>query len=194
MLDFKPRMTCPNISFVMNKLSQFMHAPSENHLGAVKLFLRYLNGTRSLDIRLLANTPLALHGFSDTNWANNLDDRTSTGAFFSFLGANPISWSSTKQCTIVCSFTKAKYCAIVATAIELQWVKYLLSKLAPVQLAPTLFSDNLVATYLSGNPFLHSRMKYLAIDYHDMVQPSALRVVHVSTGDQLANALTKPLS
>ena len=159
--------------------------------------LRYLNGTRSLDIRLLANTPLALHGFSDTDWDSNLDDRTSTEAFFSFLAANPISWSSTKQCTIVCSSTKAEYCEIAAAAIELQWVKSLLSKLAPVQLPPTLFSDNLVATYLSGNPFFHSRMKYLAIYYHsvhDMVQSSALRVVHVSTGDHLANALTKPLS
>ena len=46
-------------------------------------------------------------------------------------------------------------------------MKSLLSKLlAPVQLPPTLFSDNLSATYLSANPVFHSRMKYLAIDYH----------------------------
>ena len=40
-------------------------------------------------------------------------------------------------------------------------------------------------------------MKYLAIDYHfvrDLVQSSKLRVAYVSTGDQLAYALTKSLS
>ena len=40
-------------------------------------------------------------------------------------------------------------------------------------------------------------MKHLTIDYHfvrDLVQSSELCVVHVSVGDQLADALTKSLS
>ncbi len=39
-------------------------------------------------------------------------------------------------------------------------------------------------------------MKHVAIDYHfirDQVQNGILRVVHVSSADQLADALTKPL-
>ena len=39
-------------------------------------------------------------------------------------------------------------------------------------------------------------MKHLAIDYHfvrDLVQSSAIRVVHVFSRDQLVNALTKSL-
>ena len=43
----------------------------------------------------------------------------------------------------------------------------------------------------------YSRMKHLALDFHfvrDNVQTGALRVSHVSTKDQLADALTKPLS
>ena len=87
---------------------------------------------------------------------------------------------------------------IAAFVAKLQWVKSMLSELlAPVQLPPTLFSYKLGATYLSANPFFHSRMKHLTIDYHfvrDLVQSSKLRVVHVSVGDQLADALTKPLS
>ena len=69
--------------------------------------------------------------------------------------------------------------------------------LAPVYLPPTLFSDNLCATYLSANPVFHYRMKHLAIDYHfvhDLVQSSELRVVYVSVGDQLVDILTKSLS
>lgn len=40
-------------------------------------------------------------------------------------------------------------------------------------------------------------MKYMALDYHfirDNIQSGALRVTHVSTKDQLADALTKPLA
>ena len=62
---------------------------------------------------------------------------------------------------------------------------------------PTLFLDNLGASYLSDNLVFHSNMKHLAIDYHfirDLVQSSELRVDHVSIGDQLVNALTKSLS
>ena len=66
-----------------------MHTLSEHHWGAVKRLFRYLSGTRSLGIRLFADTPLILHGFSDADWAGNLDDRTSTRAFHIFLGANP---------------------------------------------------------------------------------------------------------
>ena len=77
-------MTRSDISFAMNKFSQFMHAPSKHHWGAVKRLLHYLNGTKSLGIRLLANILLTLHGFSNANWAGNPFDSTSAGDFSYF--------------------------------------------------------------------------------------------------------------
>ena len=86
----------------------------------------------------------------------------------------------------------------MVVAAELQLVKSLLLELfAAMQLSPTLFSDNLGVTYLSVNPVFHYRMKHFTIDYHfvrNLVQLSELHVVHVSTSDQLDDALTKPLS
>ena len=126
-------MTRPDNSFVVNKLSSFMHASFEHHWGAIKHLLRYLNDMRSLGIRLLTDTLLTLHGFSDANWTTNPEDHTSTGAFLIFLGANPISWNSTKQCTVTRSSIEVEYRAIAAA--ELQWVKSLLSDLlAPMHL------------------------------------------------------------
>ena len=158
--------------------------------------LCYLNGTRALSIRLLENTPLTLHGFSNVDWAGNPNDHTSIGAFIIFLGANP--WSSTKQLTIARSSTEAEYRSIVAVVTKLQWVKSLLSKLREsVHSLPTLFLDNLGAPHLSSNLVFHSRMKHLAIDYNfirDLIRSSKLCVVHVSARDQLADALTKSLS
>ena len=73
----------------------------------------------------------------------------------------------------------------------------LLEFFAPVQLPPTLFSDNLGVTYLSANHVFHSHMKHLVIDYHfvrDLIQSFELCIVHVPAGDQLTNDFTKPLS
>ena len=97
-----------------------MHVPSKHYWGAVKRLLHYLNGTRSLSIRLFVDTPRTLHSFSNADWACNPDDCTPMGAFLILLGANSISWSSTMQCTIAHSSIEAKYCVIAATAAELQ--------------------------------------------------------------------------
>lgn len=49
-------------------LSQFMHAPTSTHWGAVKHLLCYLNGTRDHGISLQANSPLSLHCCTDADW------------------------------------------------------------------------------------------------------------------------------
>lgn len=61
---------------------------------------------------------------------------------------------------------------------------------------PFIYYDNIGATYLSANPVFHSRMKHLALDYNfvrEQVQAKTLRVSHISSSDQLVDALTKPL-
>lgn len=61
---------------------------------------------------------------------------------------------------------------------------------------PTIYCDNIGATYLAANPVFQSRMKHIALDYHfvrHQVQTGKLRVSYVSSADQLADALTKPL-
>ena len=66
----------------------------------------------------------------------------------------------------------------------------------PVNNAPVIYCDNIGATQLSSNPVFHSRMKHVAIDFHficQRVQSGMLRVSHVSSQDQLVDALTKSL-
>ena len=102
-----------------------------------------------------------------------------------------------KQRTVACSSTEAEYRAITSTAAEMEWIKSLLIDLGvTLQSIPVLYSNNLGATYLCANPVFQSRMKHLAIDYHfvrDLVHHRPLRVAHISSSDQLADALTKSL-
>ena len=77
------------------------------------------------------------------------------------------------------------------------WLNNLLFELHIPQLKPpVLLCDNIGATYLCLNPVFHSRMKHISLDYHfvrEQVQSGKLRVSHISTKDQLADMLTKPL-
>ncbi|KAK0589247.1 hypothetical protein LWI29_011586 [Acer saccharum] len=165
-------LTCPDVSFAVNKLSQFMHRPTTVHWNAVKRLLRYLKG--------------------------DPDDRRSTTAFVVFYGSTPISWSSKKQHTIARSTTEAEYRAIASSAAELNWIGHLLSELQiRVTTTPVIYCDNVGATYVCANPIFHSRMKHVAIDFffvRDQVARQQLRISHVHTNDQLADSLTKPLS
>lgn len=89
-------MTRPDIAYAVNKLSQFIHCPTTEHWNAAKRILRYLCGTIDQGLLLYRQSPIALHSFSDTDWAGDKDDYTSTGAYIVYLGQNPISWSSKK--------------------------------------------------------------------------------------------------
>ena len=190
--------TRPDIAYAVNKLSQYMHCPTDLHWSAAKRILRYLAGTPSHGILLRCNTPLTLHGFYDADWAGDVDDFLSTNAYVVYLGSSPISWSSRKQKGVARSSTEAEYRAVANAASEIRWITSLLTELG-VRLStpPVIYCDNIGAAYLSANPIFHSRMKHLALDFHfirDNVQAGTLRVSHVSTRDQLADPLTKALS
>ena len=57
----------PDISFAVNKLSQFMHSPSEIHWQALKRLLRYLKGTIYHGLFLNRHSTLDLTAFSDSD-------------------------------------------------------------------------------------------------------------------------------
>ena len=191
-------LTRPDICFAVNKLSQFMHKPTDIHWQMVKRVLRYLQGTVQDCLLLHRHSPSSVHAFSDADWGGNKEDLSSTSAYIIYLGRNPISWSSKKQHTTARSSTEAEYRAVVDTAAEISWICSLLTELYfPVNHAPVIYCDNIGATQLSSNPVFHSRMKHVAIDFHfirQRVQSGNLRVSHVSSQDQLADVLTKSLS
>lgn len=160
-------LTRPDIAYTVNKLSQFMHRPTDDHWNAVKRVLRYLCGTIDHGILLHRQSSLALHAFSDADWAGNKDDYTSTSAYVVYLGRNPISWSSKKQRTVARSSTEAEYRSAAATAAELRWIVNVLGELGLSSSAlPVIYCDNVGATNLCSNPMFHSRMKHVALDYH----------------------------
>ncbi|CAL2259185.1 unnamed protein product [Prunus armeniaca] len=93
-------LTRPDISFAVNKLSQFMHQPSESHWQALKRLLHDLKGTLYFGIHLSCCSSDRLYAFSNADWAGNRDYCKSTTVYVVYLGGNLISWSSRKQCFV----------------------------------------------------------------------------------------------
>lgn len=190
-------LTRPDISYAVNKLSQYMHQPTTDHWTAVKRILRYLAGTSSHGLFFSRNNPPSLHAFTDADWAGDKDDYMSTGAHIVYYGSHPIAWSSKKQSGVARSSTEAEYRSVANTTAEVIWIKSLLAELGiSTSSPPAIYCDNKGATYLCANPMFHSRMKHLALDYHfvrNHVQAANIRVSHIHSSDQLADALTKPL-
>ena len=84
-------LTCPDIKFSVNKLSQFMHHPTSTHWFCVKRLLRYLAGTITHGLLLHKKSPINLHAYLDADLVGNPDDKSSISAHIVFLGHNPMS-------------------------------------------------------------------------------------------------------
>uniref|UniRef100_A0A2N9GS34 Reverse transcriptase Ty1/copia-type domain-containing protein n=1 Tax=Fagus sylvatica TaxID=28930 RepID=A0A2N9GS34_FAGSY len=191
-------LTWPDLSYAVNSVCQYMHAPTNAHYQMVKRILRYVKGTLSLGVRILRESSLDLYAFSDADWAGCPTTRCSTTGFCTFLGSNCISWSAKKQPTVSRSSTEAEYRAMASTAAELTWISFILRDIGVSQAQPpVLFCDNLSALHMSVNPVLHARTKHIAIDYHfvrEKVALGSLLTRFVPSSLQIADLFTKPLS
>ena len=63
--------TRPDIAYAVNNVARFCANPTNQHWTAVKRILRYLNGTNRGKMKDCV-------GYSDADWAGDLDDRKST--------------------------------------------------------------------------------------------------------------------
>ena len=140
---------------------------------------------------------MVLTGWSDSDWAGDVDHKRSTTGYCFTLGAGGISWSSKKQPTVALSSTEAEYRAASSTTCEIVWLRRLLEELGCPQTGPTtLRCDNESCIALARNPVFHARLKHIEIQYHfirEKLLDETIDVVYCKTEDNLADLFTKAL-
>jgi hypothetical protein len=99
---------------------------------------------------------------------------------------------------VALSSCEAEYIAGTGAACQAVWLRRLLEELVGLTVAaPMIKVDNQSAIALNRNPVLHDRSKHIKTKYHfirECVEHGEIRLEFVSTQDQLADILTKPLA
>src|SRR5438477_7855715 len=198
-LTFAACVTRPDIACAVSQLSQFLNNPSSTHMQAAKRVLRYLHGTAMLGITYRP-PPLHLQGYSDANWAGDMDTRRSTTGYVVMLNNGAIAWKSQRQPTVALSTMEAEYMALTEATKELKWVRQLLAELGydgDSMNEPTgLYSDNQSAIALAKNPVSHARAKHIDLRHHFIREAILDKIVwlqHIPTSEMTADSLTKAL-
>ncbi|GAU41486.1 hypothetical protein TSUD_239620 [Trifolium subterraneum] len=190
--------TRPDISFAVQQLSQFLHKPTMVHFNAACRVVRYLKHNPGRGLLFSRHSDTQLLGFADADWAGCIETRRSTSGYCFFLGSSLVSWKAKKQLTVSRSSSEAEYRALSTATCELIWLLFLMKDLS-IQCSkqPIIYCDSQSAIHIASNPVFHERTKHLEIDCHlvrEKVQQGLLRLLPISTDDQLADCLTKPLA
>lgn len=193
-LMFLAQITRPDISFPVNLMSRYCESPGMGHWGAVKRILRYIKGTSNYKIVYDGNKDDVLYGFSDADWAADLDERRSTTGYVFILCGAAISWGTRRQPTVALSSTEAEYMATVATIQEGMWLKSLHNEMFDNWGAVKIFCDNRGAMMVLNNNSYSNRTKHIDIKMRfirEHVEKKNVELVYIPTADMPADILTK---
>lgn len=189
--------TRPDLMFVVSLLSRYMSHPTALHLQAAKRVLRYIKGTLEFGVFYRQGGNHQLVGYSDSDYARDVDDRKSTSGFLFLLSSGAVSWSSRKQPIVTLSTTEAEFLAAASCACQAIWLRRIMEQLGHKQPSATIiYCDNSSTIKLSRNPVMHGRSKHIDVRFHflrDLTRDEVVKLEYCQTQEQLADLMTKPL-
>ena len=197
------RWTRCDIANTVSKLSSFNNKPTRKAAKAVKRLWAYLRGTSHLKFQLsLSNIRKAaflMRGYSDSDWAGDLDSRRSTTGWMVFIGLALINWISQLQSFIAQSSMEAETIAANKLLNELLYLQnmFIEAGLLPGSHSSTpMMIDNQAAIQSAHNPVGHGKTKHFDIQqFHlrENVNSGRIKLEKVDIAENPADLLTKSL-
>lgn len=117
--------THPDITFALSNLSRFLSNPGIRHWNQALRVLQYLRNHPDLSLNYTpSDTPIpnALVGYTDSDWAGDVDQRRLTSGFVFTMAGGAISWRSRLQTILGTSSTEAEYVATAPACQEAVWL------------------------------------------------------------------------
>ena len=142
-------VTTPDITFAVCNMAKFSTQPTQQHWTGAKRIMRYLKGTVHVGIQCTKLKSKECVGYSDADWAGDVNDRKSTSGYLFQISGGPISWRSKKQSSVVLSTAEAEYMALASSAQEALLLRQLNTELGGATTEPlTIYEDNQSTIYL----------------------------------------------
>lgn len=190
----------PDLSVAVNILSRYTNKNNKELWQCLKRVLRYVKGSLNLKLIYKRNEYTdTLSGYVDADWGNNETDRRSTtGYIFKLFENCTICWNTKRQTSVAASSTEAEYMGLFEAVREAIWLKSLANSIhlnlsgRPI----IIYEDNNSCISIANNPANHKRSKHIDIKYHfsrEQIEKKVIKLNYISTGEQLADGLTKPL-
>ena len=96
------------------------------HWNCAKRVLRYIKGTVNYSLVFEgASSKCSITGYSDADWANDVDTKRSTSGYAFQINGSTISWCSKRQSCVTRSSTEAEYVALSHATQEIVWLRRL---------------------------------------------------------------------
>lgn len=189
----------PDITSSVAILSQKVSKPSRCDLNELLRVIRYLKGTREMELRLSTEGIVGeLYAYSDANWAEDRHDRKSNSGFFVSINGGALGWACRKQQLVSLSTTEAEFVALSETTKELMWLKRLCKEFCvEVEATTSIFTDSQTCMKIIGNDGFSDRTKHIDTKFHytkDMAEKKEVKLLYCPTEENIADMLTKPLA
>jgi hypothetical protein len=197
--------TRPDIAFAVSELSRFVSSPCEKHWEAAKHLMRYIKGTRNFGLTYCLpngsgseDKPNLLWGYVDSDWAGCPDSRRSTSGYVLMMNGAAVSWKSKRQSVTALSSAEAEFISASSMVQEVIYIRRLLENLGFPQNAPTpIYEDNRTCiAWAEGAIAGSDKAKHIDLRQHfihEAVEKKILTLVTISSQNNAADLLTKPL-
>lgn len=213
-LNYLERATRPDIAYATHQCARFSKNPKIQHGKAVRYLARYLQGTRDKGLILKPDDSgdLTMHVDADFvgNWdPKNTEDRDTArsrhGYVISYSGC-PIIWKSQLQTEVCLSSCESEYTGLSYGLRDVIPVMRLLKEMrefgikietSKAEVHCRVFEDNSGALEMARIHKYRPRTKHLHVKLHhfrDYVERKEISIHKISTDQQPADFLTKPLS
>ena len=187
-----------DIAYAVSVVSQFMHAPSEEHMEAVYQILRYLKSAPGKGLLSSKNGISNIEGYTDSDWAGDQTTRRSTSSYFTFVEGNLVTWENKKQKVVARSSAEAEFRGMAHGVCKLLWIRNILRDLGIEYATPmNLHCDNKAAIQIAQNPVQHDCTKHVEVDCHfikENLDEKIIQFSFIQSESQLADMLTKVVS
>ncbi len=122
--------------------------------------------------------------------------KSTSGCLIQAYG-NSVAWLCRKQPAITTSTTEAEFVAVAESSSLIVFIKEITSEIYPTIEKPvTIYEDNVSTATLLKSVFHHGKLKHLALRVlrvKELIWQNVIRILTISTADQIADILTKPL-